>query len=437
MNITTKSNQLILALMVSFFSLMLACKSKNEIVTSPNQPPGNFNVTSTLGTNGQDVILKWTKSKDPEGDAVTYSVVYTDTLAKNLSDTTFTIKNLPFETEIKGSVVAKDTKGGKTVSNFSIKTGSDYVTIPDVNFEKALIQFKIDDVQDGKVLRTSVLKVTSLSISSSPEDQNNTYDKIKDLTGIQEFVNLKSLKCVYSDLTSLDVSRNTALTELWCSSNQLTRLDVSKNLVITKLILGFNRLTNLDVSNNLALTTLSCDWNQLVNLDLGKNLNLTELSCADNKLKSLDVSKNTNLLTLDCSSNDLISLDISKNANLLTLNCAVTNLTNLDISKNLSLIQLSCEINKLSSLDVSKNTALIELNCQNNKLTDIDVNKNILLKYLWCFSNQLSSLDISKISNLTYLNCYNNKFQTICVNSLNQVTTDWYKDPTATYKVCP
>ena len=41
---------------------------------------------------------------------------------------------------------------------------SEYVIIPDINFEKALIQLKIDDVQDGKVLKTNVLKVTSLYI---------------------------------------------------------------------------------------------------------------------------------------------------------------------------------------------------------------------------------------------------------------------------------
>ena len=63
-----------------------------------------FNVTPSLSTNGQDVILRWNKSKDPEGDVVTYAVVYKDTLVKNLSDTTYTIKNLPFETEIKAKI---------------------------------------------------------------------------------------------------------------------------------------------------------------------------------------------------------------------------------------------------------------------------------------------------------------------------------------------
>ena len=79
---------------------------------------------------------------------------------------------------------------------------SDYVKIPDVNFEKALILRKIDDIQDGKVLRNNVLKVTYLAISSLPENTNNNsdYGIVKDLTGIEAFVNLKTLHCLYSGL---------------------------------------------------------------------------------------------------------------------------------------------------------------------------------------------------------------------------------------------
>jgi hypothetical protein len=349
MNITTKTNPLVLTLMILFFSLLSACKSKEEIGTPPNQPPGTFNVTSTLSTNGQDVILKWTKSKDPDGDIVTYAVVYKDTLIKNLSDTIYTIKNLPFETEIKGTIVAKDTKGSRTVSAFSVLTGMDYVAIPDVNFEKILIKLKIDNVQDGQVLRANVLNVTSLSMDGASGSAI-----IKDLTGIEEFVNLKILNCSNLHLSSLDVSKNTALTTLYCSEDGLTSLDVSKNIV---------------------LTVLDCRGNQLTNLDVGKNTVLIELICnSNNQLTSLDVSKNTTLKSLRCSSNQLTSLDISKNT---------------------ALRSLSCSSNQLTSLDVSKNIALTELSCSYNKI------------------------------------------QTICVNNLNQVTSNWEKDPIATYKVCP
>ena len=227
MNITTKSNQLILALLVLLFSLMLACKSKEEIITPPNQPPGNFNVTSTLSTNGQDVILRWTKSKDPDGDLVTYAVVYKDTLVKNLSDTTYTIKSLPFETEIKGSIVAKDTKGSKTVSSFSVLTGMDYIAIPDVNFEKILIKLRIDDIQDGKILRKNTTNVTSLVLTNT---SGIDADKIKSLTGIEAFTNLEDLICFRNLLTSMDVSKNTNLKTLYLNENQLTSLDISKNM---------------------------------------------------------------------------------------------------------------------------------------------------------------------------------------------------------------
>lgn len=351
MNITTKSNQLVLTLMVLFFSLMLACKSKEEVVIPPNQPPGNFNVTSTLSTNGQDVILKWNKSKDPEGDLVTYSVVYNDTLARNLSDTTYTIKNLPFETEIKGTIVAKDTKGNKTVSSFTMQTGMDYVAIPDANFEKFLIKLKIDDVQDGKILRSSVLKVTALDVSGVYEKD---IDKIINLTGIEVFINLKNFNCSNNKITQIDISKNIALTELDCSSNKLTKLDVS---------------------NNLSLNNLNCFQNNLPSLDVRKNIGLKSLACFYNNLNSLDVSTNTALEFLNCENNKLSNLDISKNSILTTLFCGRNILTNIDMSKNLT---------------------LTDIHCDENKLSDLDVSKQISLKVLWCGSNQLASLDVSK-----------------------------------------
>ena len=47
----------------------------------------------------------------------------------------------------------------------------------------------------------------------------------------------------------MDVSKNTALTELVCSSNQLTNLDVSKNTALTELDCSLNDLVSLDVSS--------------------------------------------------------------------------------------------------------------------------------------------------------------------------------------------
>ena len=120
-HISTFNNLMLKYLVFAFFIgsgvLFFGCNPKEE--AKPNQPPESFIVSTTLSPSGQDVILKWTKSKDPEGDLVSYSVVYEDTLAKNLTDTTFIIKSLPFNTNIKGYVVAKDIKGNRTISSFN------------------------------------------------------------------------------------------------------------------------------------------------------------------------------------------------------------------------------------------------------------------------------------------------------------------------------
>ena len=133
---------------------------------------------------------------------------------------------------------------------------------------------------------------------------------------------VKSLNCGESELTSLNLSQNTALTKLDCCCNQLTSLDVSKNVALTKLACFSNQLTSLDVSKNTALEVLNCFSNQLTSLEVSKNTALTRLNCDYNQLTSLDVSKNTALTTLGCNDNKLTNLNMSGCANLMVINCS-------------------------------------------------------------------------------------------------------------------
>ena len=95
--------------------------------------------------------------------------------------------------------------------------------------------------------------------------------------------NITILDCRDILLTTLDVSKNTALTHLDCSDNKLTNLDVSKNTVLTYLDCDFNQLTTLDVSKNIAMIYLSCGYNSLTSLDVSKNNVLSLLMCPNNK----------------------------------------------------------------------------------------------------------------------------------------------------------
>ncbi len=187
--------------------------------------------------------------------------------------------------------------------------------------------------------------------------------------------NIKGLDCYYNNLTSLNVSGCTALTELNCYQNNLTSLNVSGCTALTFLDCGYNNLTSLDVSKNTALTFLDCDFNNLTSLNVSKNTALTFLDCDFNNLTSLNVSKNTALTYLDCSSNNLTSLDVSKNTALTDLSCGYNNLTSLDVSKNTALTYLECSGNNLTSLDVSKNTELTWLYCDENNFSASALNQ--------------------------------------------------------------
>ena len=141
--------------------------------------------------------------------------------------------------------------------------------VPDDNFEQKLIDLGYDTVLDDSVTTANINTVDSLYVNSS---------SISDLTGIEDFTDLTLLFCYNNQLTSLDVSQNTALTLLDCQQNDLTSLDVSNNPVLTNLQCGDNQLTTLDVSNSTNLTTLYCQSNQLTSLTLGTGIDLNNLT---------------------------------------------------------------------------------------------------------------------------------------------------------------
>jgi Secretion system C-terminal sorting domain len=221
-----------------------------------------------------------------------------------------------------------------------------YTTIPDANFENALINQGIDSgTPDQKVLTSSINTITTLDVVNK---------NIASLTGIQGFVALTTLYCASNQLTSLDVSQNVALIGLFCDVNQLTSLNPSKNAALINLFCGKNQLTSLDVSQNVALINLSCDLNKLTGLDVSKNITLINLSCKFNQLTNLNFFENVVLEGLDCSKNQLTSLDFSKNIALTYLNCSSNNLSSLNLKNG-----KNSQINNFSS----SFTANPNLNC--------------------------------------------------------------------------
>ena len=137
----------------------------------------------------------------------------------------------------------------------------------------------------------------TVNIQSDPNTQVFLYGKITKL-------NCDPGAGMFTDFTTLDVTKAKSLTYLSCYDNQLISLDVSANTELIYLNCSNNQLTSLDVSASTELTNLKCNNNQLTSLDVSASTKLTLLSCNENQLTSLDVSANTELTYLDCNNNE-------------------------------------------------------------------------------------------------------------------------------------
>lgn len=289
--------------------------------------------------------------------------------------------------------------------------------IPDTAFEAQLIAYGIDsdNTINGQILTSDAIGVTSLHINGTSFNSGT----ITSLAGIEIFVDLENLNCSYNNLTSLDLSGNTALFYLTCSENNLDSIDISTCTGLTYLDCEHNNLIDLDVMTNPALQYLSCIGNNLTSLDLSANITLWQVYCIDNNLTELYLEQDTAaLIYLDCSLNLLDSLDVSANINLRTLGCSDNNLVSL-ITNNPALEILNCKENSLTTLDLSLDTALVELFCENNDLTSLDVTNNRALKRLYCQNNKLIYLGVVGHPSLQEINCYKNELEILDLSGMD------------------
>ena len=279
--------------------------------------------------------------------------------------------------------------------------------VPDDNFEAYLENNGMGNgtPNDDYVTTSNISGVTSLIVWGW---------NIADLTGIEDFAALSTLYCFDNPLGSLDLSQNTALTEVRCYSAQLTTLDVSNSPGLSILFCFDNLLTSLDVTQNPALNELRCFTNPLGTLDVSQNPSLSLLFCYNNLLSAIDVTQNTMLNDFRCFDNNISILDVSQNTALTTLFCYDNQITSLDVTQSTSLNELFCYINDLTALDVTQNTALTDLRCNNNQITSLNVSQNTAMVTLMCNDNQLECLNANNGQNIS-LFCQNNLLDCISV----------------------
>ena len=188
----------------------------------------------------------------------------------------------------KTGLVTAVAEGGATITaTAGGKKATCTVTITDPNNITAAFDPEFARVLEEKgyipdaahITLADVQDIEAIDVSGTSSNPG----PLASLKGIEHFGSLKTLLCDYNQLTSLDVSKNTALRDLYCASNQLTSLDVSGATALIYLDCSSNQLTSLDVSKNTALRSLNCSSNQLTSLDVSKNTALEYyLNCENN-----------------------------------------------------------------------------------------------------------------------------------------------------------
>ena len=284
-----------------------------------------------------------------------------------------------------------------------------YTSIPDPNFEQALIDLGHDDVIDGQVLTSNISGVTYLNVSNK---------NISDLAGIEEFVGLVNLDASYNSLNHIELSTLQNLEVLNLYSNNLDSLSIDSLK---------ESLIFLDVSNNNLSTFEWIDngvWTQGISL-----YPLNTLLLGSNQLTSL-IIEGTEISTLNIAHNLLSDVDFSTNYYLTTVYCQNNLFSTLNFNQCLHHLEtsgnslLTCLTISASCSPFLDDPETILSECPN--LTCIEVDDPI-----WCNNNLLQVIDpwasfsedcgdCSGTSNLTELNPNQPKELIKIVNLLGQ-----------------
>ena len=315
----------------------------------------SFNVKGTLDLSGDEPVYNVTgKAKfihtqlnaDKTSSSAWVYEVYLMIPATDLSNQAVTVsitsdKGYAYEAFLQG----KNFEAGKA---YLLESTADDAKITNTNliaaaesdnsitFEKESGKVNVNNATNHTLLK----EVKEIDVSSK---NDSTVCK-----QIAYFPNLEQLSCYSNKLSSLDVSKNTALTYLNCNTNQLTALDVTNNTALIYLLCSSNQLTALDVTNNKTLKTLNAVYNKIESLYIVGFSSLTWL----------DVSENPNLTSLQCSDNALEALDVSNCTALTSLYCSMNNLSSLNLTGCTALQHLKCFQNLMSTLDITMNTSL-------------------------------------------------------------------------------
>ncbi|GBC02291.1 hypothetical protein RclHR1_04540015 [Rhizophagus clarus] len=245
--------------------------------------------------------------------------------------------------------------------------------------------------------------------------------KLKGFLKVKNFTKLKRIRLEKFELTKLEISGCSQLTQI-----ELTELSLLRSISITNcpnlitLNCSSTGLTSLEISN-----CPEFDWSKLPklrNLSVTDCQQLTSLDCSTTELTSLEIINCPQLKKIidSSKSTDPKSLYVRGYSNLTEFDCLETDFTRLKIS-DCSQIDLT-NFPKITSLSVIECSNLIKLHCSSAQLTSLEIiNCTQLKKITDSFSSKLKSLCVRGYSNLTELDCSETGFTSLKIIGCSEI----------------
>lgn len=257
---------------------------------------------------------------------------------------------------------------------------------PDHRFRDKVISI-LNEKDGGLRTINSIVTESDIHLMKSITSLNVSSLRIKDMTGIDYFSNLKVLECNNNDISYMDLSNLTSIYYINCYNNRLTDLDMNlESLEI--LYCSNNLLSNLNLKSATSLHTLNCQNNQLTSLSVTSLPKLRIINCSYNKIKILSIMSCPVLTKLICSHNKISDLNTFRLGTLQYLDCSYNNLSTLTTGGELT--ELHCNNNMLTKLNISESSKLENLYCHDNFLYVINTLNSPKLYNVNVSNNNLS-----------------------------------------------
>ncbi len=194
---------------------------------------------------------------------------------------------------------------------FVVSSYAQNVTIPDDNFKTCLLTHaNLNTVDDGEISEAEASVYTGSIVCK---------DKgIKDLTGISYFTKIDKLGIRDNQLTTLDISSNTLLTNLGCKNNSLNDLNIANgnNVVLLKInAIGNPNLTCIEVDD---VTAIAAGWQKDITASYSEDCSSTTGLFSSTEQTDFSIFPNpvSNQVTLDfdiTTVNKITVLDVNGN----------------------------------------------------------------------------------------------------------------------------